>query len=152
MGEKNVRNVADDKGSFTVEASIISVFVVIIVVNLIQLIFYIHDYCIINELINRDILRVSNYIEKEELGYKRDISSDIEIKNIISCTTKEYNLGLLYIDVENILYTIENEKVRVEVEYNFKEFLFTYIYGKDKMCNFIRTYNWFDIKSNVRIN
>ena len=101
-----MESVVDDKGSFTVEVSLLSIFIVMIIMNIIVLICIMYDKCIIYEEINRNIIIINEQKEKVEIA---NLEGDFKINNKLLC-----------IKVLDISYKLDEDSINVSVNYRMK--------------------------------
>ncbi len=101
-----MKSVVDDKGSFTVEVSLLSIFIVMIIMNIIVLICIMYDKCIIYEEINRNIIIINEQKEKVEIA---NLEGDFKINNKLLC-----------IKVLDISYKLDEDSINVSVNYRMK--------------------------------
>ena len=112
-------DIYDDRGSFTVEASLGCSFIIVIFINLIILMIQAYDMCIMQEDINRHILEINDkyeekYIESKNIYYNNiENKKDGEIKenNIIKINVKENDIknSEKDIDMTNVIQNIEQQ-------------------------------------------
>lgn len=130
-----MRNVVDDKGSFTVEVSFLSIFIVMIIMNIIVLICVMYDKCVIYEEINKNIFLIN---EKKE---KINIDKLEENKTI--------NNKLLCVNVINVSYKLNEKNINVSITYSIKsDAICLFNYKQSYTIN--KSINLFDVKSFVR--
>ena len=93
-------DIYDDRGSFTVEASLVCSFIIVIFINLIILMLQAYDMCIMQEDINRHILEINDKYEEKYIEAKNIYHNNIENKkdgeikenNIIKNNVKENDI------------------------------------------------------------
>lgn len=85
-------DIYDDRGSFTVEASVVCSFIIVIVINLIILLLQAYDMCIMQEDINRNILEINDKYEEKYIESKYICDNNIEDKNKKEGEIKENNV------------------------------------------------------------
>ena len=144
-----MKSVVDDRGSFTIEASIISVFIVMVVANLIVLTLYAHDICIINEQVNRYILVINKYI----IDNMSDGNEDNKDKlSVIDKLEKDFktNCKVVYIDIGSVSYNIKDSRISVIVKYNLDDNLGYSLRGGKRTCNLERWFYSYNVKNEVR--
>lgn len=137
-----MKNVAEDKGSFTIEASIISIFIIVITFNLVMLFFILFDTCIIQEEIHRSMLDI-NRLQSEE---------NVDNNNLKSkCDYYKLNKNLVSMKIVSVSHVIEQNTLKIEVKYKIKNNnigALKYINNKTYTIN--RYFVLYDIEENVR--
>lgn len=152
-----MQSVVNDRGSFTVEASLICTFIVIVIMNLVVLLFQVCDLCIIHEDISRRIIEINNEYENKELsGYIKGDSVDNSIRGVIDKIEQENNYGirkLFCMDIYKVDYSISGTSLKIEVNYGFKEFgksIMNKIFNLNNCYSFSRKYELNSICDMVR--
>ena len=152
-----MQSVVSDRGSFTIEASLVCTFIVIIVMNLVILLLQIFDLCIIHEDINRRIIEIDDVYQscnKNVINEKNSLDN-IVIDAIDKIEHRE-NYGireLLCIEIYRIDYNFNGENLEVDVNYGYKEYarsILSRLINVDNNYNFHRKFKMISICDNVR--
>ena len=142
-----MQSVVNDRGSFTIEASLVCTFIVIIVMNLAILLLQIFDLCIIHEDINRRIIEIDDVYQscnKNVINEKNSL--DNIVTDAIDKIEHRENYGireLLCIEIYRIDYNFNGENLEVDVNYGYKEYarsLLNRLVNVDNNYNFHRKF------------
>lgn len=152
-----MQSVVNDRGSFTIEASLVCTFIVIIVMNLVILLLQIFDLCIIHEDINRQIIEIDDVYQscnKNVINEKKSL--DNIVIDAIDKIEHRGNYGireLLCIEIYKIDYNFNGENLEVDVNYGYKEYarsLLNRLVNVDNNYNFHRKFKLISICDKVR--
>lgn len=153
-----MQSVVNDRGSFTIEASLVCTFIVIIVMNLVILLLQIFDLCIIHEDINRQIIEIDDVYQscnKNVINEKKSL--DNIVIDAIDKIEHRGNYGireLLCIEIYKIDYNFNGENLEVDVNYGYKEYarsLLNRLVNVDNNYNFHRKFKLISICDKVRV-
>lgn len=153
-----MQSVVSDRGSFTIEASLVCTFIVIIVMNLVILLLQIFDLCIIHEDINRRIIEIDDVYQscnKNVINEKNSL--DNIVTDAIDKIEHRENYGireLLCIEIYRIDYNFNGENLEVDVNYGYKEYarsLLNRLVNADNNYNFHREFKLISICDKVRV-
>ena len=153
-----MQSVVSDRGSFTIEASLVCTFIVIIVMNLVILLLQIFDLCIIHEDINRRIIEIDDAYQRCEkvIINKKNFSE----KNVIDAIDKiehRKNYGvreLFCTEIYKIDYYYNGENLEVDINYGYKGYarsILSRLINVDNNYNFHRKFKLISICDNVRV-
>ena len=130
-----MKNVVDDKGSFTVEISLLSIFIVVIVMNVVALICVMYDRGIICNEIDRSMLSINECEEKTEIA---KLEENLSINNKLLC-----------VNILHISYKVDENNIQVSIKYRIK--YNSVVLFKNKKCySFTKKMHLYDVKRYVR--
>lgn len=139
-----MKSVVEDKGSFTVEASIIAIFIVAVIINIIVLIFHTYDMCLIHEEVNSNMFFINKKLEKMD----QDNNDILKVYNEGGLRSK-----LICTSIVDVVYSIEQDELKVSVIYKTKVNRMIMLGNAFKDNESItRTMKLFNIKKYVRKN
>lgn len=131
-------NIYEERGSFTIEATLICVFIIVIVFNLLIFILQGFDLCMLHEDISRNIIKIN---DAYEMNYLKN-NNNRKILDVIEDIEQENNYGvqsLRSIDLVKLNYYVVNNEIRVDVVYRYKKNYQTII---NKICGVNNKYNF----------
>jgi hypothetical protein len=122
---KNIRWAPMTKASITIEAAYVMPLVIYVIIAIIYLAFYLHDYCILQNAIDMTVLKASFYANQpsdmgEDEIYYEAINSRGVFYQLIGDTSpiKQQVLYALKRELENSMFLYDRITLQTEVDHN----------------------------------